>query len=182
MKRQRLMTILAISAMMLFLMGAEEPCVPEFPAPPFNASGTYTGWFQVEGGEACPMIAELGQNLDVPYPQDHTVWGIYKLDLSCIEVEGFENPVDPVPMYLTGAMEDNGRITIAAGGYGVPFGIGLETIGFGEEITRDDMMDTYGGFFDLVMIYPSSEPVIILSGGFYLERDPEGPEEVKLSF
>jgi len=96
MKRQRLMTILAISAMMLFLMGAEEPCVPEFPAPPFNASGTYTGWFQVEGGEACPMIAELGQNLDVPYPQDHTVWGIYKLELSCIEVEGFENPVDRV--------------------------------------------------------------------------------------
>ena len=167
---RRFATLIALCAISVFLISADNNCDPDFPAPPFDATGDYQGIWHSEFNPAeCKLYATLDQDVDGDYPNDHVVTGTLAVDLTCIEAWGWWTPpIDPVEMDIYGTMADGGDLVMAGVGYGTVYGIEVNLSGPGTDFGPNGQMDKWDGDISVRILDLSNNPYIARHGDFEL--------------
>lgn len=160
MHRQGLVCALTIA---VALAGAG--CPGTFPPPPFNASGQYIGTWRGRSNEEdpqhvrrCPLTISLTHDTAAQFPQDHFVTGTVTVDYSCIEFPDWVETPPPSVINVSGALQDNGNLTLITGGCTTALCVVLTLTGVGEDVDGDGLMDAYAGSWSYTILLAGVEP------------------------
>jgi hypothetical protein len=172
--RKSAMGLLVLMVVGVLNMGQEQ-CSPEFPLPPFDATGDYAGIWrgrsddQMQIVEACPLSITLAQDTSLNWPEDHAVKGQVVIDYSCIELPEWVQPIPPSVVDVGGLLGDDGHLVLLSGGCGTGLCVVLALDGEGEDEDADGLMDRYEGEWSFVILLAGVEPFGV--AGFF---DVEG--------
>ena len=170
-----LIMLLGVAAMVT--LGNNE-CSIDWPEPPFDTTGEYTGTWQGNSNEeqvqtvvACPLTMTLTQDVTAEYPGDHAVSGTVVIDYSCIELpEWMEDPV-PSTAEVGGLLEDNNKLTLLSGGCGTGACLVFALAGEGEDLDQDGHMDQYSGAWSFTILLAGVQP-FGFTGTFEVTANP----------
>lgn len=144
-------------------------CLPGgWPAPPFDATGTYEGTWQGSTDEntpadyqqqvvACPLTVTLTQDLSAPYPGDHVVTGTVVVNYSCVELPEWMTEIPDSVVQVTGLLADDGKLTLLSAACGTGACLGLGLTGDAVDEDGDGAMDAYSGEWGLAIMLAGIE-------------------------
>jgi len=153
-------------------------CPPgTFPPPPFSAQGQYSGTWKGKSNEEdpqqvrrCPLSIVLTQDTAAAFPQDHLVNGTITIDYSCLELPEWVETPPPSVVNVSGALQDNGNLTLISGGCTTALCVVLTLGGVGVDADVDGFMDTYEGSWSYTILLAGVEPFGV-TGKFAVEID-----------
>ncbi len=159
MNRTKLIFLLFVGTASLLLYGCPTP-----PAPPFDATGTYTGsWSGTSTDQAqqvaqCPLTLTLTQAINGTYPGNHVVSGTTTIDYSCITFPSWVQTPPPSTVDVGGILQDNGHLTLLSGGCTTALCVVLDLDGDGHDTNSDGHMDTYSGSWTYTILLAGVQP------------------------
>jgi len=140
-------------------------CNIEWPLPPFDASGVYTGLWRGTSNEAqaqvidgCPLTLMLEQDLTANYPTDHAVKGTAEIDYSCIQLPEWANEIPASTVQVGGLLGDDGKLVLLSGGCTTALCVVLSLDGQGTDDDGDGLMDTYAGAWGYTILLAGVQP------------------------
>lgn len=141
--------------------------------PPYDASGSYTGYWSFVDNETketieCPLTMELTQ-----FPSDNmTVRGTVHVDYECLtETSGWPAAIPAPPasdVLVSGFIDPNGKLTLASGAVG-PATIAILAFN-GPGISENGVMVSYSGEWGFAFSFGFIN--LGGTGEFQVDRDP----------
>lgn len=179
------LSIMTFAAVSLGLQG----CPPgQGPEAPVDVTGVYEGvWSGVTNGsnnpdvkqetvDQCPISFELTQDTSRGFPANLGVNGKVTIDLSCVELPERIPPPESETVNVVGAVDENGRLTLASGGCGIGLCVTLVLQGDTEDLNDDGLADRIAGEWTYSLLLPGVLPYTI-AGEFAVDVVTEPVEE-----
>ncbi len=159
--------VVGLLGIVAFLAIGQSDCDPEWPLPPFDATGTYLGTWSGTTNEpaekaqivlACPLTMWLEQDTTLDYPADHHVTGTVEIDYSCIVLPEWIDEIPPNTIEVSGLLSDEGQLTLLSGGCTTALCLVLVISGEGIDVDADGAMDDYSGDWAFTILLAGVEP------------------------
>lgn len=142
----------------------------DWPAPPFDASGTYTGnWEgQVTGGAdtlcGCSAILVIDQRMGSGFPANYEVKGNLYLNLTCpslMRVLSSYGVPASVTVPVSGLMLPGKQMFLSGASRGAGANVYASIDGTGRDVNGDGVMDALDGDFELRFVFSGTDQVSI---------------------
>jgi len=160
-----------LGLLLIFTMGVQGPCDPV--PPPFDTTGDYEGeWWSGES-ELCQVSAQMTMDAAPLFPPIWLPSATFHVDLSCIEVPEWLPPLVPIDIYSVGALDEYGNLIFGAMACGPGFCVTFDSVGIGEDLDQDGMMDEYTGSWAYMILIAGIQPFGVVGEFEMIAVEPE---------